>query len=313
VTIEFRSPAGSDDTVGLVSAEPPGYPPPPPSYDPTWVPPPTSGTPPLEFGDVIDRGFRLWWRSLRAILPLAFLLVLPAAIVSTLAARRDGGLQDWLQQVQQQTETLQPGDTIDFTGLSDALVGELPSLLLALVTVTLVQGVLTAYYTDRILMRETPIADCIRPVLGMAPALIGIVLLTGLANAVGFVFCCIGILFPMTRFAVAPQAAIVERAGPLAAMKRSWHLTARRFWPILGLIIVGTLISTLVQMPFRLVAGAFGRDATGAVLIAQVAAEAFGSALGAALVASFMVFAYLDLRVRFEGLDLGRIAATPVG
>ncbi len=242
-------------------------------------------------------------------LPFALVLVIPSQIVSVLSSHRSGSLQNWLTSFQTQTNNLQPGDTVDLSGFNGALGGELPSLILMLVTATLVQGVLTAYYTDRILMRKTPIRDCMRSVLGLAPALIGAVILTGLANMLGLLACCVGILFTMTRFAVTPQVVVVERAGAVAAMKRSWHLTARRFWPILGLIVVGGFISTLIGLPFSLISQVIGTSASSVGTIAQIVLGSVGTALGTALTAAFMVFAYLDLRVRFENLDLGVIAA----
>ncbi len=284
--------------------------PPEPQWgEPQWVGPPRSGTPPLDFGDVIDRGFRLWWRSIKAVLPIALVLVLPSQIISVLTSRRSGSLQDWLKGFQSQANELGPGDTLDFSGLNSAVGGELPALIFMLITATLVQGVLTAYYTDRILMRETPIRDCLRSVLALAPALIGAVILAGLANLLGLFACFVGVLFTMTRFAVAPQVVVVERADAISALRRSWVLTARRFWPLLGLIIVGGLISTLVSMPFSLISQSIGTNANGVGFIVQVLLGAFGTALGTALTAAFMVFAYLDLRVRFENLDLGVIAA----
>jgi hypothetical protein len=192
---------------------------PPPTIG--WTAPPPTGTPPLEFGEVIDRGFRLWWKSIRSVLPFAMVLVLPSQIISVLSSQRAGSLQDWLNDLQTQTQDLQPGDRVDLSGLNKALTGELPALIVMLITATVVQGVLTAYYTDRILMRNTPVSTCMRSVLPLAPALIGAVLLTGLANFLGVLACCVGVLFTMTRFAVAPQAVVVERAGAVAALKRS--------------------------------------------------------------------------------------------
>jgi hypothetical protein len=284
--------------------------PPEPQWGETqWGGPPRSGTPPLDFGDVIDRGFRLWWRSIKAVLPVALILVLPSQVVSVLTSRRAGSFQNWMKSFQSQANNLNPGDTLDLSGLNGAVGGEMPALILMLITATLVQGVLTAYYTDRILMRETPIRDCLRSVLVLAPALIGAVILAGIANFLGLLACVIGVLFTMTRFAVAPQVVVVERADAIAALRRSWALTARRFWPLLGLIVVGGLISTLVSLPFSLISQSIGTGADGVGVLVQVLLGAFGTAMGTALTAAFMVFAYLDLRVRFENLDLGVIAA----
>jgi hypothetical protein len=258
---------------------------------------------------VIDRGFRLWWKTIKSVAPWAICLAIPAQIVAILMSRGSQSFQQWNETLQQQMKD-NPGSTPDFGGLNQVLLNQFPAILVGLVTTTVIRGVLTAYYTDRILVRQTPIRDCMKSIIPRIFALIGVVVLSLLAGIAGVFACCIGYFFVLTRFAVAPQVCVVERAGAVQALKRSWNLTERRFWPMLGLVIVIGLISAIVTLPFGLVSNAIG-SATESVpgTIAQIALTSVGTALGSALGASIFVFAYLDLRVRFEQLDLGAIAA----
>ncbi len=275
--------------------------------------PPRSGTPPLEFGDVIDRGFRLWWKTLKSVLPWTFAIALPAQIVSIWLARTGPDLKKWSETFQQQSQD-NPGAPPDFSGLNQAILHQLPALVLALITTTVIRGMLTAYYTDRILMRNTPISSCMKSVVPRIGALIGVVILVALSGGVGIFLCCVGYFIFLIRFAVAPQACIVERAGPIQSMKRSWHLTQRRFWPMLGLVIVTGLMSLIISVPFTLLSDSIGKSTIGGTKAIvggtiQVGLTSIGVAMSGALGAAILVFVYLDLRVRFENLDLGVIAA----
>jgi hypothetical protein len=297
----------------------PPYGQPPYGQPPYGQPPygqPSGGTPPLEFGEIFDRGFRLWWKTIKNVLPWALVMSIPAQIFVALVNRQENRLQTWLESFQKQTAE-NPGAPADFSGLNNVLAAQLPALLFATMTGIVIRGVLTAYYTDRILMRETPILSCLKSIVPRLFALLGVIILTSLAGVAGIAMCCIGYFFFLTRLSVAPQACIVERAGAIQSLKRSWHLTERRFWPMLGLIVIIGLISSIVSAPFVLIGQAIGtatQSGSGKVFgtMAQVAFASLGSGLGGALGACLLVFAYLDLRVRFEHLDLGAIAAQGV-
>jgi hypothetical protein len=263
----------------------------------------------LDLGEVLDRGFRLWWKTIATTFPWLLLIVLPAQIVSVLVNRRPGGFQQWSKNFQEQSQQ-SPGSPPDLSGLNTALLSLLPLLLMALITNLFAQGMLTAFYTDRILLRDTPIATCMRSIIGRLLPLAGVALLSGLAGVAGIFMCCIGIFFFMTRLAVASQVCVVERAGAVQSLRRSWSLTEKRFWLMLALVLVTSLITQIVNVVFSTLGTGIGGALSGvAGDIITVVFSTIGSALATGLGAAFLVFAYLDLRVRFERLDLGVIAA----
>jgi hypothetical protein len=143
--------------------------------------------------------------------------------------------------------------------------------------------------------------------MGRLLPLFAVAILTGLSMMVGILVFCVGLFVAWTLFSVAPQVCVVERAGPLTAMGRSWRLTNRRFWPILGLLLLTVLMNAVASSIFGVIPQLFPSGATRDV--ARIITSTLGGALGASLSACLMVFAYLDLRVRFENLDLGVVAA----
>lgn len=145
---------------------------------------------------------------------------------------------------------------------------------------------------------------------GMGIALVGIFILV-VAGVVVSSYLSI-------KFSVASPAMVLENLGVFAAIGRSWSLTRKNFWRLLGINILTTIITSMV-------AGIFGgiAEALGAIFIvvgssspedmlaslnttyilimvmstiAQLLILPFTSSVNALL--------YIDLRMRKEGLDV---------
>lgn len=100
------------------------------------------------------------------------------------------------------------------------------------------------------------------------------------------------VLFVAASWALAPVAIVVEAAGPVASLRRSWSLAAGRRWRILGLFLVlglGQLVlSLLAAIAAALVPVPSGwPDRIAAVVTGTLWAPAYWSAL---------TVAYLTLR-----------------
>jgi hypothetical protein len=123
-----------------------------------------------------------------------------------------------------------------------------------------------------------------------------------LAGCFGF---GIGGLYLMGAFLVVAPAIATESIGPIAALRRSWRLTATRRWQMVGVgvmsaVVIYTLTQILTIVP-QLLAFLVGTE-DGWVLLA--AGSTAVSLLTVPLTAAVSCLAYLDLRVRLEGLDL---------
>ncbi|MFG2975106.1 hypothetical protein ACGFYY_19235 [Streptomyces sp. NPDC048331] len=98
-----------------------------------------------------------------------------------------------------------------------------------------------------------------------------------------------------TRLSLAPAVAVMEKAGPVAALRRSAALVKGDWWRIFGITLVGSMIAMsiayMIQMPFQLV-GTFG--------MIPIMAEAGEGAEGAGPTTGMIValaFAFLCIMV----------------
>ena len=145
---------------------------------------------------------------------------------------------------------------------------------------------------------------------GMGIALVGIFILV-VAGVVVSSYLSI-------KFSVASPAMVLENLGVFAAIGRSWSLTRKNFWRLLGINILTTIITSMVAGVFGGIASALSvifvvagssspEDAITSIntayiltmvvsTIAQLLILPFTSSVNALL--------YIDLRMRKEGLDV---------
>jgi hypothetical protein len=143
------------------------------------------------------------------------------------------------------------------------------------------------------------------PAVGLAVALITLGLMTGVFLALRFVF--------------ASTVVVVEGAGGVEALRRSWWLVRGLTGKVLGglavvlLIVFGVLV---VALTVALTAALFGdltESTVRLVLIVVGAVSAFSLSLLAPLVNVLIVLLYLDARGRKEGLTLGSLGSSLEG
>ena len=122
------------------------------------------------------------------------------------------------------------------------------------------------------------------------------------------------LLFLGTALAVTLPVLVVERAGPIAALRRSWVLTrGRRGATFAALLVVGLALAGIVAAPFGLFAatqlGAGGLPDTGpATSVGMMVLMLAVWILAAPLFPIVSAVAYHDLRLEKEGdADLARV------
>jgi hypothetical protein len=134
-----------------------------------------------------------------------------------------------------------------------------------------------------------------------------------LLKALSIAACGVGLVVVVPMFVVLSPVVAVEGLGPLASIGRSWRLSTRRR---AGTMILLVIASFLLTIAFQLIVGLIG-----AVIQGQVIGDAaWGWIVLGVLSVAFQLFvvplqacwaalAYLDLRVRSEGVDLEMEAA----
>lgn len=140
----------------------------------------------------------------------------------------------------------------------------------------------------------------------VAPALAVIVgIVVGLGSLVLLVW--VGIKLSITL-----PASVLERLGPIASMRRSWRLTAGRFWMILSVLLVATIITSVIQnvisapvsviMPLAFLNS--DSPPTSLMILLLAVASYIGMLLSTVYVGSVTAVIYTDQRMRREGFDL---------
>jgi hypothetical protein len=131
--------------------------------------------------------------------------------------------------------------------------------------------------------------------------------LSGTGMLLYFSFVVVQLLVPVV---------VLEKRGPLDALRRAWELARGRFWWLLGLTCILYLLRLLLLGPTTLVSYLlqFVLTSTGytinlalsqtIVLIVQSLVVMLGTLVYYPLQLTVVVLTYFDLRVRSEGYDL---------
>jgi hypothetical protein len=135
----------------------------------------------------------------------------------------------------------------------------------------------------------------LRPVasrgLAVFPIVSATALLTGLAEALGFLALVVPGVLLFTRWAVSSQAAAIDGEGPLAAIRSSTRLTGGRRWHVFGLLLVVIVIVIAVDEIAR--ALPLGSTSAAPSVAIGIAVQTFGASLGALTLALL----YFELNV----------------
>ena len=145
---------------------------------------------------------------------------------------------------------------------------------------------------------------------GVATALIGVpIAIAGVGLAV-YLYC---------RLALAPCAAILERAGVRTSLRRSGVLVRGSWWRVFGVlllaVIVASVVGQVVQVPFLIFGiaptGLSGGDIEKAsnLLVLSYIGAGIAQTVIAPFTAGVRALLYVDRRMRAEGLDVALTAA----
>ncbi len=318
----------------------------------TWTPASRPGIVPLHplgFGTVLGRSFTALRQNPKVMLGFALGAQAIAAVILVVALGGLGvavfGRLATVQPGTEDAQAVQVGSVALFAigafvlSLGVAALG-------VLVQAVVVTEVAYAVVAERLTLRQVwrrvkPVAWRLLGYTAMLGAIVvalvavgvGIVLLAGMLTPLAAVI----LMLPMTLAAIVlalwlstklllvPSAILLEHATITGGIRRSWQLTRTRFWPILGIIVVISLIfSTFAQVvsaPFSLLSTMLGSvfaptgntDTTGviAVVAGMILTELvvlIVSAVGQVVQSTATAILYVDCRMRHEGLDLDLLA-----
>ncbi len=279
---------------------------------------------PMNVGDVLDGMFRLLVRHWRTYVLALGIVLVPLNLLSSFTNYRVTGGLGLL-------DTLQ-----DPSAGQAALSGDIAQLLplfgvtaLASLLVTpFVNGVATHVAAEGYLGAKPEPGESLRYTAGRYLSLLGttlLLILTAIAmvipafalfivaataeSAAVAVLAVVVFLFTVlamvSLFALAYPVVMVERAGPATAVRRSFALGRRRFWGILGIVILASIIAGIVGQILSAVFSLPGQllgDAAGLVL--NAVGGVIAGLLTTPLTAAAQTLLYFDGRIRHEGMDL---------
>jgi hypothetical protein len=257
---------------------------------------------PLSFGEIMDGSFGAFRRNPKVVLGFALPLVLFAEIVTV-------GLQVTVGNIPTQFGTT---DTDADAAIS--LLSLVIGLAVSTVVGTALAALVSVVVAEDALGNRLTAWEAWRLVRGRLVVLILLSLVTTALIVLGFVLVVVPGLFLWAGWAVVAPAMMLERLGPIAALRRSWQLTRYETGQVIGIQIVSYLLSLLINyilgLPFVIL---------GAVLLSLsddpnqsglplIWLAALGSVVGGVVARPFragvMALVYVDRRVRAEGLDL---------
>ncbi len=274
---------------------------------------------PLRLGELLDRAIRLYRGNFLTFIGIIAVVYVPLMVLQTAASALmsssmlNGGIST-------------PKEIFSNYGY---WIGIFSSLILSFIQFVLVQGVATGALTravsDNYLGKQTGILDAYRGIRGSWLSLLGALLLLGVIVIGLFIWWmvpCIGWftglgmwLFVVTVVnPLVPPVVVLENQGAVNALRRAWSLARRRFWPVLGYVLVLALFSLVVVNGPAAIANvlllqvfrSFNDPTLQLVLtsVVQGLVQIIFVLLYLPLQLTAFTLIYFDLRVRTEGFDL---------
>lgn len=325
--------SGWGDDPGASGSGPPPPPPPPPGGPPP-PPPPGAGPSgpgdpwggrragiiplhPMSLGDVLDTAFKLFRATLGTAVLTVAVVYGPLSLLTSLPGA-----------------TLELADPADpFAGMSG---GSVALSLLAIVVAALVGPLVTAAVTILAIHRERGIETSWQDAYRLAGRRYGTILLATLQLFLVTLGAAIAIVIPAGLIAMASTTAgvilgviaiipvmlaiavlfylivpviLLEDVGAWESIRRSATLARRRFWPVVGTVIVAALLIGIIG---AILSGVFtlGSAVAGSAgFVLQAVGSTVSGLVTVPLTANVALLIYLDLRIRHEGLDIEILTA----
>lgn len=315
---------------------------------PSWTPAPRPGIIPLQpltFGTILGRSFSALRHNPRVLLGFAMVVQTIAYLVVTIAIAgitfASFSRLDTLQAGTDEWDAVLTG-SITMTVLSGLVLGLLAGAIGVLVQAVVISDVLHAAVAEKMTLgalwrRVRPVAWRLIGWTVLLSLAIGVVivvvvgLIALLAFAVPAAAVILGILvilaaIPLSlwltvKLLLVPAVLIVEHTSLGTALSRSWRLSRGRFWVILGILVLVSLVfgavAQVVSVPFSFLAASVSTVIAptgdeGAAAIIGIVATAGLTQIVTLLIQSVAVIVqstatglvYIDCRMRHEGLDL---------
>jgi hypothetical protein len=253
---------------------------------------------PLSIGEMLDAGFKLFRQRFGTLMVCVLVPVVPLSIISTLIV---ASVDDTAFDVNAPASDSGSADVANL--IDNVLSGAAAAIAIA----ACFKVISSAYLGER-----ADAGESLRYGLSRLLPLIVAYFVMSIAIGLGLVALLIPGIFLAIKWSMTFPAIVAERAGPFAAMGRSWDLTRGHWWRTFGTLLVVLLISFVLAFAILVALGAAvaSSDSISEVAFAVLltAVTIIVLAVLYPLTASIVTVIYYDLRVRNEGFDLQLLA-----
>jgi hypothetical protein len=255
---------------------------------------------PRGIGEILDSAVALYRARFTRLVKVAVIVVVPVQALSAIV----------LLSAQPDHYSLSVTGAVtpqyDSNSFAVQLAAFIVVAVVGVLSTALVVAVCTRILADAYIDTDSGTADAFRAVRPRVLAVVGTSLIVLVSEAIGVVACLVGVLVPMTLFAVAVPALILERVGVGAAIGRSIALTKTHVMHVLGLVLTAQLLSVILNTALAEGIRLLLRSDNGTVsaVIGQSIASTIAGVLTTPFVAATVVALYFDLRIRDEAYDI---------
>jgi hypothetical protein len=240
---------------------------------------------PLGIGEILSTALQLYRRHWRTLLTIAAVVVVPITLLHYLV----GDL------VRTQGESTRNGVvetarwSVGIAGLVAALAGILMYLILT--------GAITRAVAAEVAGQDPSVEQSYRFGFHRLGSVLLVSVLVGLATIGGLILFIIPGIYIGFRLCVSIEALVVEGRRGTEAMGRSWGLVGGHWWHVFGTVVVGGLLTGIVN---AVITAPFGDTGW----FVQAVAAAVATVVTLPYSALVGVLLYLDLRARKESLTM---------
>ncbi len=271
------------------------------------APAPPAPLVPLTISDLLDGAYNAVKRRPARVLGAVAIVVVPIRLISAYAFRRTTS----------DVTASNIVNNIGGIGRLDDLGGidlflALTSYLLSSLSLFFIGGIVAAFVVAWFEGIDLTAGAAVKMVLRRSGALLAAWALLFPLKAVSVVFLVLPVVLVVSLFCLTAPVILVERAGPITAIKRAVSLAWRRYFVVLWVVVLSTTVAVLGSLILSRLPVFFADllpspfDWIGNAVVLAASEIVTGTALAAT-----MVLLYFDIRVRTEGFDLvhRRVAA----
>jgi hypothetical protein len=261
----------------------------------------------MTLSDILDGAFKLLKANAKTIFTIVALLVIPFQVLAALLERNLLGGRGLFSQLNDPSALATSNST---GGGSHFQIASGVVTLINLLLLPFIAGAVAKVVAASYVGEQLSAGEALRSVRRRFWSLLAAWWIFHPIEWIGLALCIFPGLCWMTMFVMVAPAIVTEELRAMDGLRRSWRLAKRRFWPTMGIALLGGLIATVLGQVLggipSFLALVIGLR-WGWILLA--AGSSLTSLLVTPLVSIIATLLYFDARIRTEGFDLQVIAA----